>query len=69
LDTVQNNSAAEGEFFYQQFNNSSQTASYSVTRIDNCSGAEGVTSGTTPQGELGSVAIMNHMLAACFKRH
>ena len=65
----QNNSAAQGEFFYEQFTNSTQTAGYSVTRIDNCSGNEGVSDGTTPQGESGLSAISQDMIAGCIKRH
>jgi hypothetical protein len=69
IDSVQNNSAAQGEFFYQQFTGPRQTAGYSVTRIDNCNGVEGVSSGTTPQGESGFDAISEHMLSACVQRH
>jgi hypothetical protein len=69
VDSVQNNSAAQGEFFYQQFTNAGQTAEYSVTRINNCSGSEGVTDGQTPQGETGFTAISDHMMSACIKRH
>jgi hypothetical protein len=65
----QNNSAAQGEFFYEQFTNSTQTAGYSVTRIDNCSGNEGVSDGTIPQGESGYNAISQDMIAGCIKRH
>jgi hypothetical protein len=67
-----NNSAAQGEFFYQKFTNPSQVANYSVTRIDNCYGPEGVSLGTTPQGELGLDAItadMTSTVAGCIKRH
>jgi hypothetical protein len=67
-----NNSAAQGEFFYQKFNDPSQVADYSVTRIDNCDGPEGVSRGTTPQGELGLDAItadMTGTVAGCIKRH
>jgi hypothetical protein len=69
VDSQQNNSAAEGEFFYQQFNSFQQTAGYSVTRIDHCLGPEGVSDGETPQGQNGLTAISDHMLASCFKRH
>ena len=69
VDTIQNNSAAEGEFFYQQFTSGRQTAGYSVTRIDNCSGAEGVSNGKTPQGERGFDAVSGHMMSSCVKRH
>jgi hypothetical protein len=69
VDPAQNNSAAQGEFFYQQFTSARQTASYSVTRINNCSGTEGVTDGETPQGDTGFVAISDRMLSSCIKRH
>ncbi len=65
----QNNSVAQGEFFYEQFTNSTQTAGYSVTRIDNCSGNEGVSDGVTPQGESGYSAISQGMIAGCIRRH
>jgi hypothetical protein len=66
---AQNNSAAQGQFFYEQFTNSGQTAGYSVTRIDHCSGNEGVSDGVTPQGESGLNAISHDMIAGCIKRH
>lgn len=68
-DSIQNNSAAQGEFFYQQFTSPSQTAQYSVTRVNHCDGPEGVTEGQTPNGESGFDAISNDMLGACFERH
>ena len=67
--TEQNNSAAQGEFFYEQFVTPWQTAGYSLTRIDNCSGTEGVGNGVTPQGVKGLTAISQDMIAGCFKRH
>jgi len=67
--TEQNNSAAQGEFFYQQFTSSRQIAGYSVTRIDHCSGTEGVSDGVTPQGENGTIAIGQDMVSGCIKRH
>lgn len=69
VNTVQNNTAAEGDDFYLQFTNSSQTAGFSVTRIDHCDGVEGVTEGITPQGEVGFDAISDHMIASCVRRH
>lgn len=69
VDTQQNNSAAQGEFFYEQFTNSKQTAGYSLTRIDHCTGTEGVGHGVTPQGETGLTAISQNMIAGCVKRH
>ena len=65
----QNNSAAQGEFFYQQFLFPWQTAGYSLTRIDNCSGTEGVGNGVTPQGVNGFTAISQDMIAGCVRRH
>lgn len=68
-NSEQNNSAAEGEFFYQQFTNSNQTAAYSVTRINSCQGVEGVSGGELPDGQNGFDAISNNMLSSCFARH
>jgi hypothetical protein len=65
----QNNSAAQGQFFYEQFTSPAQTAEYSVTRIDHCTGNEGVSGGVTPQGEKGMTAIGHDMMAGCVKRH
>jgi hypothetical protein len=42
---------------------------YSLTAITNCSGAEGVTSGHTPQGVLGQTAIEDDMVNQCVRRH
>jgi hypothetical protein len=36
----QNNSAAEGQLFYQNFKSSSQTLNYNVYRVNNCDGDE-----------------------------
>jgi hypothetical protein len=67
-----NNSAAEGQIFYQQFSTRAQTSGYSVTRVDGCAGAEGLGTGTTPSGEIGFIAISSDMtdsVAGCIKRH
>jgi len=67
-----NNSAAEGQLFYQQFTTGAQTADYSLTRVDNCAGAEGVDMGTTALGQNGFVAISSNMtdsVGGCIKRH
>ncbi len=67
-----NNSAAEGQIFYQQFATRSQTADFSVTRVDGCGGSEGLDVGTTPRGQNGFTAISSDMLdpvAGCIKRH
>lgn len=68
----ENNSAAEGQIFYSQFTSGTQTARYSLTRIDGCAGPEGVAAGITPSGESGFVAIstdMTNSVAGCIKRH
>lgn len=69
VDSEQNNSAAQAQFFFQQFTNSGQTAAYSVTRIDHCNGPEDVSTGVTPQGLNGFDAVTEHMVSSCFKRH
>ncbi len=56
-----NNSAAEGNYYYVNFTNSSQTSSYSLTRIDGCQGPETIEAGTTPSGENGFTAVVNDM--------
>ena len=67
-----NNSAAEGDLFYQNLTRPSQVSAFSETRIDGCSGAEGVDAGTTPSKENGFVAItadMTDPVVGCLKRH
>jgi hypothetical protein len=68
----QNNSAAEGQYYYTNFTDSSQTAAYSVTRIDECHGPEIIEPGKTPSGEDGFTAVVNDMTDAnlgCVLRH
>jgi hypothetical protein len=62
-DNGLNNSAAQGAIFY-----SALASSYSLTRISNCSGSEGVQSGTTPQGVKGQQAIEQDMELSCMVR-
>ncbi len=69
VDKEHNNSAAQAQYFFQQFTNHSQTAGFSLTRIDHCLGVEGVTQGVTPQGVSGFDAISTSMLAGCIRRH
>jgi hypothetical protein len=69
VNASQNDTAAEGNFFYLQFTSARQIAQFSVTRIDHCSGPEGVTKGRTPDGANGFDAISNNMISACIKRH
>jgi hypothetical protein len=66
----QNNSAAEGQYFYVKLTGAVQP--FVVTRIDKCSGQEGVTGGFLPppnQTESGFTAIETDMLNNCTKRH
>jgi len=66
-----NNSAAEGEQFYNQFTGITQTTAYKLTGIVQCNGAENVGAGGDPDsgynGVLGTgkQAIQDHMLAHC----
>lgn len=67
-----NNSAAQGEYYYTNFTTSSQIADYSLTRVDNCEGAEGVEQGKTPSGESAFTAIVTDMTdssVGCVQRH
>jgi len=67
-----NNSAAQAEYYYANFTDPSQTAAYSVTRIDGCLGPEEVEQGRTPSGEIGFRAIVADMTDSnlgCVLRH
>jgi len=67
-----NNSAAQGQYYYANFTNSSQTAGYSVNRVDRCDGPEAVEPGRTPSGEIAFLAIVNDMTGSdlgCVPRH
>jgi hypothetical protein len=67
-----NNSAAQGQYYYANFTSASQTAAYSVTRVDGCEGPEVVEPGKTPSGEVAFFAIVNDMTDAnegCVLRH
>jgi hypothetical protein len=59
-----NPSAGQGYLFFSQV-----ATPYSLTAITNCGGAEGVTSGYTPQGVLGQTAIEDDMVNQCVQRH
>lgn len=60
--SCQNNSAAEGQLFYQNV-----TTPVSVYRVDSCNGLEGVDEGTVPQlnNETGFQAIVTDMVDHC----
>jgi hypothetical protein len=67
-----NNSAAQGEIFFQNLTGPAQVSSLSVTRIDGCAGPEGVEAGRTPSKQNGFVAITTDMtdpVVGCIKRH
>jgi hypothetical protein len=54
-----NNSAAEGNYFYNNFSMSNHPSAYVLTGITSCNGAEGVSPGYDPDvtGETGQTAI------------
>ena len=74
-----NNSAGEGEQFFNQITSSTQAAGYKLTGILGCTGAEGVKDGTDPDPyppgctpgvnclppQTGKQAIEQHMTAHC----
>jgi hypothetical protein len=55
-----NPSAAESYLFFQQV-----TTPWALTAITGCTGAEGTSTGTTPQGVLADTALADDMLAHC----
>ena len=63
-NNAQNNSAGEAWLFFSQI-----ASPFSLTAISGCAGSEGVDSGTTPEGVLGSAAITNDTLAQTYSRH
>jgi hypothetical protein len=71
-----NNSAAQGEQFFNQFTSKSQVAQYTLTGITNCYQSEGVADGTDPDNyppgcttncthQTGEAAIVAHMIQQC----
>jgi hypothetical protein len=67
-----NCSAAQGQYYFRNFTNSSQTAAYSLNRIDGCRLAEDIWDGVTSDGISGftaSVKDMTDPLVGCVKRH
>jgi hypothetical protein len=66
----QNNSAAEAQYFYGHVTGAVQN--FTVTRIDKCSGQEGVVSGFLPPPNnttSGFTAILNDMVLQCKNHH
>jgi hypothetical protein len=67
-----NPSAAQGQYYFQNIQGPSQTASFSLNRVDNCNEAEDVWNGTTSTGQNAFDASVNDMVdpvAGCVKRH
>lgn len=67
-----NNSAAEGNIFFQQFTSSSQIANLLLVPVSNCTGAEDVDTGFTPNGMFVPTAMLNDMtdpVNGCMVRH
>jgi|1186.fasta_scaffold08561_3 hypothetical protein len=62
-DNGLNNSAAQGAIFY-----SALGSNHSLTRVNGCSGSEGVAQGVTPQGINGLAAIEQDMKLHCVAR-
>ena len=64
-----NNSAAEGQEFYNQFTSKAQVSGYVLTGITGCSGPEGVADGmdpdNSPPNQTGAEAIEAHMKKQC----
>ncbi len=71
--SVGNNSAAQGDIFYQQFTSTQQTGgSFSLNPVSDCNGDEGVDPGTvviSGATVVGSTAIRNDTIAHCIVRH
>jgi hypothetical protein len=59
-----NPSAGQSYLFFSEV-----ATPYALTAITNCAGAEGVTSGFTPQGVLGQIAIQDDMVNQCVQKH
>jgi len=69
---AENPSAGQGQYYWANFTSASQTAAYSVYRIDGCQNAEDVWDGVTKDGVNGFTASSNDMLdptVGCIKRH
>jgi hypothetical protein len=63
----QNNSAGQGQLFYQNFTSASQALNYNVYRVDNCGGSEKIWNGTTSDGSSAFTVSANAMLTSCVK--
>jgi len=67
-----NPSAAQGQYYFQNILSPSQTAAFSLYRVDSCIEAEDVWNGTTSSGQSAFDASVNDMVdpvAGCVKRH
>jgi hypothetical protein len=64
-----NNSAAQGQLFYEQITSASQTAGFSLNPVNDCYSAEGVDAGTVANGQNTLAAFTSHVIASCVSRH
>jgi hypothetical protein len=62
-----NNSAAQGQLFYQNFTSASHPLNYGVYRVDNCGGDELIWDGNTSDGPSAFAVSSNAMLNYCHK--
>jgi hypothetical protein len=63
----QNNTAGQGQLFYQNFTSASQVLNYNVYRVNNCGGDEKIWNGTTSDGSSAFTVSANAMLNSCVK--
>jgi hypothetical protein len=63
----QNNTAGQGQLFYQNFTSTSQVLNYNVYRVNNCGGDEKIWNGTTSDGSSAFTVSANAMLNSCVK--
>jgi hypothetical protein len=63
----QNNSAGQGQLFYQNFTSATQTLGYDVYRVDSCNGPEEIWFGTVPgvNNESAFTVSANDMINGC----
>ena len=66
-----NNESGLAQFYFAEFDDQTQTAPYSVNRVNNLTG-EAIWTGVTSSGQSAFVASANDMLSTtngCIKRH
>src|SRR5262249_5698039 len=68
----ENPSSAQAEYYFQNILGQSQTAGYSLNRVDHCSGAEDTWNGVLQDGTSAYTASLNDItdpVQGCVKRH